>query len=170
MMKQLRWLLPVILLAGCGGVEDPVGVSEAECKGAKPFWAITSGSAMPIGMCEGEYAGYYRMLLQATGIATHLGKATWTASHCLDIATFQGTAGSGKWVAANGDELHITYPPMELTFTSPTDFNYKMTETVSGGTGRFTKATGKIVDTGSMSVLAMPMVWTDEPSIGYIKY
>jgi len=88
-----------------------------------------------------------------TGVVSHLGRVTWTTEHCFQL--FAGTFGDAEVVitAANGDTLFGTYNGM---MTSDTTF--AETFVITGGTGRFTGATGSIDETG----------WFD-PVTGYME-
>ncbi len=79
--------------------------------------------------------------------ARHLGKMGLSSSHCSAI----GPIGPGTMtlVAANGDEVHLTYtgfapPPAE-------EFDVDVDATIVGGTGRFEQATGYVEMTGHIT-------------------
>jgi hypothetical protein len=88
-----------------------------------------------------------------TGTISHLGRVTWTTSHCYQL--FDGTFGDAALVvtAANGDHLYATY---DGVMTGDTTF--AETVIVTGGTGRLAGATGTIDETG----------WFD-PITGYME-
>jgi hypothetical protein len=75
------------------------------------------------------------------GYATHLGKSTWYSLSSADITTGEQW-GSTVEIAANGDEFHYDY----LGGSGVDDVTGLTTFwgdwTVTGGTGRFTGATG----------------------------
>lgn len=91
-----------------------------------------------------------------TGEVTHLGSFTSVGGHCsrLDMATGIVVFGDGVFTttSANGDTLTGTYTngygPPDGTFTDDV--------TLTGGTGRFSGATGEAVDSGVADVTATP--------------
>jgi hypothetical protein len=81
--------------------------------------------------------------LGATGTATHLGKFKLEAPHIVDqstltaIGTFTLTAANGNTLTADlAGTARMVEPPNVIAITE--------TATVTGGTGRFTGATGSI--------------------------
>ena len=79
--------------------------------------------------------------IEATGVATHLGRFTLDVPHEVNPATSQAV-GLYKFVAANGDELTAQFTG-QGTFIAGTDFLYiEEIATITGGTGRFAGATG----------------------------
>jgi hypothetical protein len=79
-----------------------------------------------------------------TGIGSHLGQ--FSLSYDLTVTLANGTAaGSGHWIAANGDTIDTTITgSSELT---PTPGVVRITEIyiVTGGTGRFVGAQGSFI-------------------------
>jgi hypothetical protein len=88
-----------------------------------------------------------------TGDISHLGEVSWTIQHCFQMNTGTFTDGRLMITADNGDELTGEY---EGAMTGPTTFADMMT--ITGGTGRFTHASGQIDETG----------WFD-PDTGYME-
>jgi len=88
-----------------------------------------------------------------SGVMSHLGSVSWTLEHCYQL--FAGTFGDARVVitAANGDRLYGTF---DGVMTGETTF--METLIVTGGTGRFTGASGAIDETG----------WFD-PDSGYME-
>ena len=97
-----------------------------------------------------------------TGRISHLGRVTWTTEHCFQLAT--GTFGDADLVitAANGDKLFGTY---DGYMTGATTF--AETLIITGGTGRFSGATGTIDEVGSLD-LATGYMQID--GYGFITY
>lgn len=97
-----------------------------------------------------------------TGVMSHLGRVTWTTEHCFQL--FAGTFGDAEVVttAANGDRLFGTYDGM---MTSDTTF--AETVVITGGTGRFSGATGSIDETGWFDPVTGYMEVT---GVGFIVY
>lgn len=88
-----------------------------------------------------------------SGVISHLGRVTWTSEHCFQV--FAGSFGDAEVVvtAANGDKLFGTY---DGVMTGETTFAETMI--ITGGTGRFSEASGTIEETG----------WFD-PDTGYME-
>jgi hypothetical protein len=81
--------------------------------------------------------------MSGTGQISHLGYVTWATEQCFQL--FAGTFGDAELVvtAANGDMLFGTYSGV---MTGETTFAETMV--ITGGTGRFTGASGTIDETG----------------------
>lgn len=76
-----------------------------------------------------------------SGQATHLGLFTTYSLSVVNLLDGSG-AGSGTWVAANGDTLVVTGSG-QFTLTDDPDVALIVeTATITGGTGRFTGASG----------------------------
>jgi hypothetical protein len=90
----------------------------------------------------------------ATGTATHLGRFTSSLEGAIAI-TPEGTVGSGTQtiVAANGDQATGTF---ELTTPGlPTEAHTTtIVTTVTGGTGRFSDASGSLTSTVEVSPIS----------------
>ena len=83
----------------------------------------------PIGFQEGS----------GSGNATHLGRFEMTFEFAVNVLSFYGV-GSYHFTAANGDSI---FTRVEGTGTVPDPFSHIVeTHTITGGTGRFTGATG----------------------------
>ena len=78
--------------------------------------------------------------VEATGVATHLGKFTFTALITVNTATGMGS-GTFLFTAANGDTVFGTSSG-QATFTPPNVLAIVEIATITGGTGRFAGATG----------------------------
>jgi hypothetical protein len=101
--------------------------------------AAPGGSARPIkGIAEGRVVAQpapNHLVIEYTGRASHLGKFTRTEDLFLNLdGTVTGTI---LFIAANGDQLRLTFAGH---FTSTNDV--EGTYTFTGGTGRFTAASG----------------------------
>jgi hypothetical protein len=87
-----------------------------------------------------------------SGTATHLGRLTWSSSHCTEMPTsaapppyFVFERSEMTFVAANGDELYVEGTGAQndpLDETDPQPMSLVMHCTITGGTGRFANATG----------------------------
>ena len=83
-----------------------------------------------------EYVSPVNWIIDYTGNATHLGKFTRREDVTFDFGAFTFT-GTIVFVAADGDELWTDFSGH---FTGPN--SVEATYTFTGGTGRFTDATG----------------------------
>lgn len=89
---------------------------------------------------------------QGGGIATHTGKYDIVNSHCLNPATGALTNGTFLKIAANGDQLFGTYVGSASVIQPPAPigiFAITGTLTFTGGTGRFSEATGTTTMSGT---------------------
>jgi hypothetical protein len=132
-MRKLILLAGLILALGVllpGSARSAVGGTD------RPFTGNTVGSAsfVPDQSCP---LGF-RSVVETSGTASHLGLVSFSTDHCFAPPNLL-TQGQGTFVAANGDELYLTYTG-ECT---PPDFATCITDNVVvGGTGRFADATG----------------------------
>ena len=78
---------------------------------------------------------------QGTGTATYLGKFTEHATLQVDIPTAHAT-GAATFTAANGDTLTATVDGQGTPTTTPGVSSIVEVYTITGGTGRFSDATG----------------------------
>ncbi|AMY07951.1 hypothetical protein LuPra_01136 [Luteitalea pratensis] len=77
------------------------------------------------------------------GTATHLGAFTAAFVDVVDIATATST-GTSDFTAANGDRLSTTTAGGQDGFTPPNISSVRVLATITGGTGRFSGATGTL--------------------------
>jgi hypothetical protein len=90
-----------------------------------------------------------------SGQATHLGKVTQNLTIALTPTgpgTFTGV-GTTTIVAANGDQLFGTFTEA-LTTTGP-HIGFAFVITITGGTGRFADASGRMTGTGSSVITSI---------------
>ena len=80
------------------------------------------------------------VLIEATGNATHLGGFTVEIPHLVSFATFSGI-GSYEFLAANGDTLTADFTG-QATPIGTDVLSVVEIATITGGTGRFSGATG----------------------------
>jgi hypothetical protein len=135
----------------------------------RPFTGKLAGSATfpldpscPLG---------FKTVSEGSGTMSHLGLVSFTSEHCFAPPNLI-TQGQATLVAANGDELHMTYtgscnpaaPPVGGTTTCIAD------EVVTGGTGRFAGATGASQVTAVVTnpgVPPFPITWTRVGTLSY---
>jgi hypothetical protein len=126
------------------GSERPDGAAQTQA------W---NGSALPFqGSFTGQTSGTVNcpptcppttLTVRGTeeGTASHLGRFTAAVEEVVNIATAMST-GTIEFTAANGDRLLATTVGGEVGFTPPNISHIEETATITGGTGRFTGASG----------------------------
>ncbi len=107
---------------------------------------FTSDFTAQASFAETPVAGVFAVTTSGVGHASHLGKVTVSTSETLDFVTSPGILvvrdGQLVMVAANGDELYWSY---EGTGSLPDENGESLltgTFVITGGTGRFSDATG----------------------------
>lgn len=119
----------------------------------------------------------WRFFAEGTGLFTHLGPVDYHMTHCTTITVFvdgspaAGTFGPGEITitADNGDELWMVQSGVfhiELTSHGPVSM-VDMAWTISGGTGRFTHATGSGTAKAIGDILANSTTGTWSGTISY---
>ncbi len=83
-------------------------------------------------------------LEEGTGQATHLGRFTYTLQNVVDTSTRLG-GGTLTLTAANGDTLTADVTGRAVPSETPNVLSIVATATITGGTGRFARATGSFV-------------------------
>ena len=137
----------------------------------RPFTGTLAGSAWavpdtncPLGV---------RTDSEASGTARHLGLISMASDHCFALPNLL-TGGEMTFVAASGDELHLTYegtadPPGLPVVGQISTVDVDLL--VVGGTGRFAEATGEAQMTGSVLftgfVTQLPATWTWNGTLSY---
>jgi hypothetical protein len=144
-------------LSGAGGTDRPF---EGSLVG-EAWWV--PDSTCPLG---------FRTLSEGSGVASHLGSISMVSDHCFALPNLD-TGGHQTFVAANGDELHMTYEgTSDPAIPVPGDVITVTADVVIvGGTGRFAHATGE----ADLIALVMftglgvhwPFTWTWEGTISY---
>jgi hypothetical protein len=143
----------------------------------RPFMGTMSGEATfdwVSGGCLDVTGAPWVTSGYATGNMTHLGLTKFYVSHC---STFDGTQlvnGVGTLVAANGDEIWITYTAELISpfLPPPVVVVYLQQNVVVGGTGRFEDASGVFLTllTVSLEDLTAPTALVDLEFAGSIAY
>ena len=164
------------LLLGCSS--DSTGVSPdapmfSSVQGETlPFTAHLEGAARdPSGVtCPvGSFAGSFSL----AGDATHLGDLTGAGSGCTAFTsptTFIFLSAHNTLVAANGDELWFTLVSGggAVTGFDPTTgpvLSWSAVKDITGGTGRFAGATGRVTEVGTQAGTAAPSLSIFEGTI-----
>lgn len=165
---RLRSLLLTLAAAVVAMLVAAVAVKASPA--SRPFTGSMTGittfvpdASCPIGL---------RTDTAATGTASHLGKFTYTSSHCSGV-TF---AGEQTMVAANGDKLFADYqstgPPVFPPTEVGTVYAVRTAFTITGGTGRFADATGGGLMTAHLTFMGFgvpvwPVTFEWSGTIGY---
>jgi hypothetical protein len=133
------WFLLVSMdLLVIGGVSPPVNAAAS-----RPFVADFAGQAV---FTPTSTPGIFAGTGSGAGSATHLGGFTIAVNEMLDVTSPSGEVvlqGRAIVVAANGDELHWTYSGTGTPPSETGDVLITGTFTITGGSGRFTDATGQ---------------------------
>ena len=165
----MRRLLGVAVLL-CALVALLVTAAAADTGGTeRPFTGKLAGSAtFPD---DPSCPLRFRTVSEGSGTASHLGRVSMTSNHCFDLPNLM-TQGQFTLVAANGDELHMTYggtcnppiPPLGGITTCVAN------NVIVGGTGRFADATGEAEVTGLVTNTGappFPITWTWDGTLSY---
>lgn len=113
-----------------------------------------------------------RTMSEGSGVASHLGSISMVSDHCFALPNLD-TGGHQTIVAANGDELHMTYEgTSDPAIPVPGEIITVTTEgVIVGGTGRFANATGEAHVIALVTFIGFglrwPVTWTWEGTISY---
>jgi hypothetical protein len=134
-----RLLLPVVVLSFAP-------VAQAEEGGLQPLRAtiLASEEFIPTGQ-----PGVFDVAITGAGRGTPFGNLTFSATETLDFVSSPGTAvvTDGEFVltASDGSRLFATYTGTGVPDPdSPGFFIGEATATITGGTGRFERASGTV--------------------------
>lgn len=127
-------------------------------------WAVPGSSCLPLAPV--------RTYSEASGVASHLGRVGMTSDHCPTDTGLTG--GHMTFVAADGDELHMTYEGTSDPPGVPTPgavVTVTVDVVIDGGTGRFANATGAADMTGLVTFTGLatpwPATWTWTGTVSY---
>jgi hypothetical protein len=84
----------------------------------------------------------------ATGRATHIGRYSLHASEVINLKTYDVTDGQYTLTTTHGDTLTGTYAGTAVAGSEPGVITYHVVGPVTGGTGRFAHASGRITFDG----------------------
>jgi hypothetical protein len=113
--------------------------------------AATAGTSLPL---KGSDLGTFgipgpcgeaglNVVIEGRGNATHLGRYSYAADECFDPGT-GGFAGEPLFTAADGDQLWGHYTGQVAPTADPNVILYTETLSITGGSGRFSGATGEL--------------------------
>jgi len=119
---------------------------------ARPFMGSMSGEAtfdFTTGACLDVTGAPWQSIGSMAGNLTHLGQAEWYVSHCSTPDGMRLVNGEGTLVAANGDEIWMTYTAELISHDEfpplPAVLVYAQVNIVTGGSGRFEGASGEFL-------------------------
>jgi hypothetical protein len=151
--------LAMIFLAGCSAElptaqHEAVFSKQADHPTAVPASHQDAPPALPIrGACElafqpAEFVspGVIRQIDEGTCRISHLGRSTMVSDKLINLAAGTQTADVAL-TAANGDMLYASGKGTN-TMTAPGQVAFRVELTITGGTGRFSGATGMLVSEG----------------------
>lgn len=132
---------PSPVMQASQGLAHPMRPFQAEVRGEVTF------PTRPEGRCRTMDLPFLTGSVGA-GVATHMGRVQFTSAHCFESPSGPPPPyglferGEMTLVAENGDELHMSYEGEQTTpiFANPTLGTAEMIFT--GGTGRFSSASG----------------------------
>jgi len=116
-----------------------LGIAGAAAAQPAPFLGRLDGVATITGVPP-----IVSVVVNATGNATQLGQFTLAIPHTVDLRTMTAT-GSYQFTAANGDRLIAIFKGQGKKTPTPGVIAIVETATITGGTGRFTGATGGFI-------------------------
>lgn len=142
-MKNQRFIAILGLILGALLLTATAAAGSSDMK--RPFDERLTGTITAV-VEDGCGANTLQITFGGTGNVTHLGRVTWSSTHCTYL--LEGRFGDAdlRIKAANGDQLFATY---EGVPTGPTTFEDHMI--VLGGTGRFEGASGQVAEQGSFN-------------------
>jgi hypothetical protein len=121
------------------GVARSLAASE-EVRGSASGYVIVSPTDNPVVVLAQAFG---------TGRATTLRKYSLVAQELIHLDTLAVRSGSFALTAANGDTIHGIYTGQAVPGEVPGVISFKASGPITGGTGRFAGATGRLAFTGS---------------------
>ena len=136
----MRLIRVIVALTAAVLLTAPPGATAAS---STPF---RSDFAAQASFAETSVPGVFTVTTSGAGHASHLGRVTLSTMESLDFAASPGSLvirdGRLVMIAANGDELRWTYEGTGSLPDEDGDSTLTGTFVISGGTGRFSDATG----------------------------
>ena len=156
----LASLTTLIVLAAPAAYSDPqvrpfkATLTTQETLAANPV-------ACPLSLLQGTTSGQ--------GNASHLGKVTLSSTDCVTLGATQFTLTNGMFMlmAANGDTLVAEYSGALLPSAAYPRYTLSGTYRVTGGTGRFSSATGSGSLQGTSNITTGQGAYVATGTIGY---
>jgi len=127
----------------------------------RPFTATLAGEASAVPDSSCPFPPGVRTYTEASGVTSHLGLVSVTGSHC-PLLDGRSVDGQTTLVAANGDELYMTYEGVSDPVGIPepgTVITFMSDNVIVGGTGRFASATGEVDVTVLVTFTGLGTPW-----------
>ena len=163
----------LVLLVACFSV---TAVGNGDNPKPRPFKGSMSGEAtfdFVSGACLDVTGAPWQTLSYLTGDLSHLGESEWFTSHCATLDGQQLVNGEATLVAANGDEIWMTYTAELISpFILPGVLLYAQENIVVGGNGRFEGASGEFLTLVAVTIddLTAPTTPVSGDFAGTISY
>ena len=178
--KHLTWIVGCALLfSSCSKNEEEVAPAEAAGKSttvaakkmpSKPFkgsmtFVPSTNYNLPCN-CPPTAPAYGTLV--GTGNITHLGLATSYIMPCASPTTtgLDVAMECAKFVAANGDQIYTYTYPYQMVFT-PTGATGNIVVDFTGGTGKFTAASGSFTATVTLTSNGVAVMSNIDGTISY---
>lgn len=122
---------------------------------------VPNPQACPLSIMQGSTVG--------EGHASHLGRVTLRSTDCVTLEASQFTFNGGVLVlvAANGDTLTANYSGALLPTAAYPVYSLSGSFSITGGTGRFSGATGAGALLGSTNVVTGQGAYQANGTLGY---
>jgi hypothetical protein len=152
-----------LFAAGCAGSETKSPGAPSPSSGGPVATEARAGTELPFsGTLETVETHQFQppnfivAHLEGKGIASHLGRFTSVSDFTINTVTAMG-AGTLTLTAANGDQLFATVTG-EAVGGTPDRLQIDETFTITGGTGRFTGASGSFTSTRFADTTTVPRI------------
>lgn len=164
----------LVTLVGCDSTPLAVGPSDQtaaavvvpQSQGVAPVVVGTkqtsTGQLIPDGWCN-QAGGIARFSAPGSGVASHIGRFDLEQTQCTDLTSFAVTSGEATMVAADGDEIYMTY---EGQAVDSDPLTLALDYVAVGGTGRYANAEGEI---HVRVVFTSDTTWTSTGT-GWLQY
>ena len=129
-----------------------------------PFKGTLSGQVISVTPVSDEVLVFR---VTVTGIATHLGSFKGEAEIAQNVVT-GSYSGTFTWIAANGDTVTGTFTGQLIPTATPGLFDNIEEITVTGGTRRFSNATGHAVAAGQLDQTTLSFLFPFKGTISSI--
>lgn len=181
-------LIAPVLLLGCESATTPAEPENTSAPELPARYDRADGERLPF---RGEYhttstalfapgevgseprcnaEGLFTIVFEVEGRASHLGRFSGTGSNCTAFPIPGPVAvedGIFEVAAANGDRLFGTYEGVQAEVDAEGTAAFETASVITGGTGRFTGATGTWEELGSISFVTGEVSATFD---GWITY
>lgn len=129
-----------------------------------PFKGTFSGQVISVAPVSQEVLVFG---VSVSGIATHLGSFEGEAEIVQNVVT-GSYSGTFTWIAANGDTVTGTFTGQLIPTATPGLFDNLEEITITGGTRRFSNATGHAVAVGQLDQTTLSFLFPFKGTISSI--